>query len=113
MFMALGVGGDAFAEGMIMIGVLLVDGGSPAVLKTRKSKRNPAIQEVNAAGRALGEKFEADFIFYPGAPDATVEVTARAEKDGALFITGKTRGSASTARIVNEVRSARQPTGGR
>jgi branched-chain amino acid transport system substrate-binding protein len=89
----------ASAQETIKIGVLLIDGGSLAVLKDTQVKAvNLAIEDFNAAGGVLGRKFEADFITYPGSPDTAVDAATRAaQKDGALFITGMTTGSASTA----------------
>jgi branched-chain amino acid transport system substrate-binding protein len=78
------------AEESIKIGVLLIDSGPLAGLKETQIKAaNFAIDQANAAGGALGRKFEADFITYTGTPDSAVDGATRAvQKDGAFFITG-------------------------
>jgi branched-chain amino acid transport system substrate-binding protein len=89
----------AYAEDNIKIGVLLIDSGPLAGLKESQTKAvNLAIGQVNAAGGAMGRKFEADFISYPGTPDTAVDGATRAvQKDGALFITGMDTSAVSPA----------------
>jgi branched-chain amino acid transport system substrate-binding protein len=80
----------ASAEDTIKIGVLLIDSGPLAGLKDTQVKAvNLAIEQINAAGGALGKKLEADFVSYPGTPDTAVDGATRAvQKDGAIFLTG-------------------------
>jgi branched-chain amino acid transport system substrate-binding protein len=80
----------ASAEDTIKIGVLLIDSGPLAGLKDTQVKAvNLAIEQINAAGGALGKKLEADFVSYPGTPDTAVDGATRAvQKDGATFLTG-------------------------
>jgi branched-chain amino acid transport system substrate-binding protein len=80
----------ASAEDTIKIGVLLIDSGPLAGLKDTQVKAvNLAIEQINAAGGALGKKLEADFVSYPGTPDTAVDGATRAvQRDGAIFLTG-------------------------
>jgi branched-chain amino acid transport system substrate-binding protein len=88
--MAMTVPAVASAEDTIKIGVLLIDSGPLAGLKDTQVKAvNLAIEQINAAGGALGKKLEADFVSYPGTPDTAVDGATRAvQKDGAIFLTG-------------------------
>ena len=96
---SLGAAGLAHAADTIKIGALLIDSGPLAGLKASQVKAiNLAIDEINAAGGAAGEKLEADFITYPGTPDSAVDGATRAvEKDGALFLTGMDTSAVSPA----------------
>jgi branched-chain amino acid transport system substrate-binding protein len=80
----------ASADDTIKIGVLLIDSGPLAGLKDTQVKAvNLAIEQINAAGVAMGKKLEAEFVSYPGTPDTAVDGATRAvQRDGAIFLTG-------------------------
>ena len=92
----------ASAQDTIKIGVLLIDSGPLASLRETETKAvNLAIEQENAAGGVLGKRLEADFISYPGTPDAAVDSASRAiQKDGALFITGMVTSAVAPALIA-------------
>jgi branched-chain amino acid transport system substrate-binding protein len=90
---------SAYAADTIKIGVLLIDSGPLAGLKESQTKAvNLAIEQINAVGGAAGKKLEADFITYPGTPDAAIDGATRAvQKDGAIFLTGMDTSAVSPA----------------
>lgn len=96
---ALTAAGGAYAADTIKIGALLIDSGPLAGLKESQTKAiNLAIDEINAAGGALGKKLEPVFITYAGTPDTAVDGATRAvQQDGAIFLTGMDTSAVSPA----------------